>query len=143
MANFMKNATLNIENNTFLHCLTSCDIVMKETFLNYAQFVMFDFFFFNFCNLISFTKFSKPLLGTHHPTVPRHAQIGKNPKLAFYCRNQKFGSILEGGNHSQLFLKPRITLFLLLLWAVLTLFFQFLQFSIGKKHISIYSAGRG
>ena len=51
-------------------------------------------------------------------------------KLAFYCWNHKFRSILEGGNHSQLFLKPRITLFLLLLWAVLTLF---LQFSIGKN----------
>ena len=66
--------------------------------------------------------------------------IGKNPKLAFYCRNQKFGSILEEGNHSQHFLKPRSALDFVLLSAVFTLFFQFLQFSIGKKTFSSITA---
>ena len=37
---------------------------MKKFFLNYAQFVVFDFSLFNFCDLTSFKKFSKPLLNT-------------------------------------------------------------------------------
>ena len=51
----------------------------------------------------------------------------KNPKLAFYCRNQKFGSILEEENHSQHFLKPRNALIFVLLSAVFTLFSNLAQ----------------
>ena len=89
-----------------------------------------------------------PIMLMVHCTVPLEGEscidtpIGKNPKLAFYCRNQKFGSILEEGNHSQHFLKPRSALDFVLLSAVFTLFFQFLQFSIGKKNV-FFNYGQG
>ena len=85
-------------------------------------------------NLFLYSKIMVTPIFKEQSTVP--------PKLAFYCRNQKFGSILEGGNHSQHFLKPKSALSFVLLSAVLTLFFHFLQFSIRKKNV-FFNYGQG
>ena len=49
---------------------------------------------------------------------------------------------MEGGKHSQHFLKPKSALIFILLSAVFTLFFQFLQFSIRKKNV-FFNYGQG
>ena len=60
----------------------------------------------------------------------------------FFFGNKKIGNIYEGGNHSQHFLKPKSALSFVLLSAVLTLFFLFLQFSIRKKNV-FFNYGQG
>ena len=93
--------------------------------------------------LLSFISLTRNFTLSKLPLHSASACIDrKNPKLAFYCRNQKFGSILEGGNHSQHFLKPKSALIFVLLLAVFTLFFQFLQFSIRKKNV-FFNYGQG